>query len=378
MNTKPLGLAVCGGGTGGHIFPALAVAETVRHLAPDQPIFYFGKANGMEKELATGRKIPFYGLELRGFSRAHTRPTGIFAWNNWQSIWKATAGFQQARSLLKELKIGAVMGTGGYVGGPVVLAAVSLGLPSLIHESNCFPGLTNRFLGRLVRRVAVSHAETAKHFPAKKTVITGYPLRERLNEPSREQGCKAFKLNPQQRVCLIFPGSLGARKINSVLVETLPQLAKRVPDLQFLWMTGEADLAMARRAGENLGSRISIHSFIHQVPEAYAAADLVLARAGAGTVAELAATGKPALLIPYPYATAHHQEHNAALLQKQGMAEVMPDRNLTGPELMEKIIKVLKRLNIMTGRATEVKKDYPAEADQEIARWMITMAGSRE
>ncbi len=378
MNTKLRGVAVCGGGTGGHIFPALAVGEAVRRLAPDRPVFYFGKAESMERELVAGRDIPFLPLELTGFSRAHTRLAGFFIRNNWRSIWKATAGFQQARRLLKELKIGVVMGTGGYVGGPVVLAAISLGLPTMVHESNCFPGLTNRFLGRLVKRVAVSHAETTKYFPAEKTVITGYPLRKRLNEPSREQGCMAFKLNPKQRVLLIFPGSQAARKINSAMAEMLPRLAKRVPDLQFLWMTGEADLTMARRAGESLGPRISIHSFIDQVPEAYAAADLVLARAGAGTVAELAAAGKPAILIPYPYATAHHQEHNAALLQKRGAAEVITDRDLTGPELMEKIIKVLKRLNIMISRATDVKRDYPVNADQEIAGWMIKMTGSKE
>ena len=377
MITKPPGVAVCGGGTGGHIFPALAVGEAVRRLAPERPVFYFGKADGMERDLAAGREMPFCGLELAGFSRTPMWPAGIFNRNNWRSMWQATAGFQQARGLLKELKIGAVMGTGGYVGGPVVLAAISLGLPSMVHESNCLPGLTNRFLGRFVRRVAVSCAETAKYFPAGKTVVTGYPLRERLNEPSRGQGCMAFKLDPKQRVLLIFPGSQAARKINSAMAEMLPRLAKRVPDLQFLWMTGEADLALARRAGASLGSRISIHSFIDQVPEAYAAADLVLARAGAGTVAELAATGKPALLIPYPYATAQHQAHNAALLQKRGAAEVMPDRDLTGPELMEKIIKVLKRLNIMISRAADVKKDYPMNADQEIARWMITMAGNQ-
>jgi len=360
-------IGICGGGTGGHIFPALAVIQALREQAVTLPVYYFGKEDGMERELIGRYKISFYGLSLSGFSRS-------FSFRNLVSLWKAGAGFQKARHYLKKLHVKAILGTGGYVCGPVILAAASLGIPSIIHESNYIPGLTNRLLANWVTTVGVSHAPTGKYFPARKVVVTGFPLRERLGEPTREAGCRVFGLDPGKRVLFIFPGSQAARKINRTVADMLPLLTRRIPDLQLIWMTGEADFALAQRASKQTDIRVSLHPFIHEVPEAYAAADVVLARAGAGTIAELSATGKPALLIPYPFATANHQVHNAAVLQKYGSAEVMEDKEVEIQTLLVRLAKIFKRLKQMNECGAILRADYPKQAAQELACRLIRLA----
>lgn len=356
--------AVCGGGTGGHIFPALAVAQALRREEPGARVHYFGKAEGMERQLVAKQQIPFEGLEVSGFSRAFTA-------RNLRSLWQAGQGWRQARRRLPALKIRAVLGTGGYVSGPVVLAAASLGIPSIIHESNSVPGLTNRMLGVWATRVCVSHPLAANYFSARKVMVTGFPLREGLDTPTREDGCRAFGLDPQRRVLFVFPGSLAARRINLAVAELLPELQHRVPDLQLIWMSGEKDLPLARQACEKSQTPVSLHAFILDVPKAYAAADLVLARAGAGTVAELSATGKASLLVPYPHATANHQARNAEVLRKVGAAEVMPDAEVDGARLLGRLEKTLRRIEYMRECAAVLSADYPKQAAQALARLLL-------
>jgi UDP-N-acetylglucosamine--N-acetylmuramyl-(pentapeptide) pyrophosphoryl-undecaprenol N-acetylglucosamine transferase len=267
-----------------------------------------------------------------------------------------------------------VLGTGGFVCGPVILAAASLGIPSIIHESNLVPGLTNRLLAGAVTFIAVGHAETCAHFPAPKTVVIGFPLRPDLNRATREQGCAAFGLDPARRVLFVFPGSLAARRINRAVAEALPQLTQRLPDLQVLWMTGSADLGMARNVAEKLSLPVVIREFIHEVPEAYAAADLVLARAGAGTLAELSALGKPALLVPYPYATGDHQTYNAGLLVRAGAAAEMTDAECSGGVLLGKLLELFERQAGLEQAAAAVRAAYPQDAAEVLARKMIELA----
>ena len=365
--TKNSAIGICGGGTGGHIFPALAVIRELRRQAPEYTVCYFGREDGMEREIITRARIPFYGLRVSGFARS-------FTLRNLKTIWQAGRGWQTARSLLCQLQVKAVLGTGGYVCGPVMLATASLGLPSIIHESNYTPGLTNRLLGRWVTWVGVSHAQTGKYFPKHKVMVTGFPLREDLLGPSRAEGCRAFGLDPKQRVLFVFPGSQAARRINRAVAEMLLPLSKRIPDLQLLWMTGEADLKMAQQVCEKVSMPSVVRDFIHDVPNAYAAADLVVARAGAGTIAELSATGKPALLIPYPFATGNHQAHNAAVLQKCGSADVMEDKDVGAGNLLTRLEKILKRLKYMRECGAVLRADYPKEAAATLARKLIELA----
>jgi len=287
------------------------------------------------------------------------------------------SGTQQALKLFHRLPVKAILGTGGFVCGPVILAAAMLRIPSIVHESNAVPGLTNKLLGAMVTRVAVAYPEAAAPFPAKKTVVTGFPLRPDLNRSSREEGCLTFGLDPAKRVLLVFPGSLAARRVNRAVAEVLPKLFRRMPDLQILWMTGKADYALARRLVEKFALPVTIREFIHEVPAAYAAADLVLARAGAGTLAELAATGKPAILVPYPYATHNHQERNAGFMLAAGSAELLADESLDGDALLEKVREVFAKLEGMTQRAAELRARYPQGAAEVLAKMLLALAADR-
>ncbi|MEW6516537.1 MAG: undecaprenyldiphospho-muramoylpentapeptide beta-N-acetylglucosaminyltransferase [candidate division FCPU426 bacterium] len=358
---------ICGGGTGGHIFPALAVIQALRREDPDVSLCYFGRAGGREEELATRQQIPFCGLVLSGLERRLTL-------KNVKSLWQASQGWGQARRELRRLNVRVVLGTGGYVCGPVMMAAVSLGLPTIIHESNLIPGLANRWAGAWVTKVCVNYPQTAEYFPAERVTVTGFPLREGLNVPTRNEGCLAYGLDPNRPVLFVFPGSAGARRINQAMAELLPGLKQRKPELQLLWMTGEADLELAQGAMARSGMDGAAHPFITAVPEAYAAADLVLARAGAGTVAELSATGTPALLVPYPHATANHQLQNAEVMQKLGAAEVLLDQEVSPRRLLARLLKLTKRLSFMKECAAVLAADYPKHASQVLARLMIKLA----
>ncbi len=369
MNSAaPASFAVCGGGTGGHIFPALAVAAELRRLEPAARVAFLGKADGMEQDLARRAGLPFYGLPVTGLSRSLSP-------RNLASLWRAARGFGQARGWLKTLQVRAVLGTGGFVCGPVILAAASLKIPSILHESNLVPGLTNRLLAGLAACVALGHEEARSHFPEAKTVVTGFPLRPDLDRPSRGQGCAVFGLDPARRVLFVFPGSLAARRINRAVAEVLPQLIHRLPDLQVLWMTGAADLGLARNLAEKLSLPVVIREFIHEVPEAYAAADLVLARAGAGTLAELSALGKPALLVPYPFATGNHQTYNANILVRAGAAEAVSDTELNGTLLLARLLEIFSRLESLALAAAAVRAVYPRHAAEQLAQKLLALAG---
>ncbi len=365
--TPPGAFAVCGGGTGGHIFPALAVSAELRRRAPEATVHFFGREGGMEQDLARRAGLPFTGLQARGLRRGPSL-------RNLSAVGLAAAGFWRARGRLRRLGVRAVLGTGGFVCGPVVLAAASLRVPTVVHESNLTPGLTNRLLGRVATVVALGSADALGSFPRARTVVTGFPLRPGLNDPTHEQGCAAFGLDPRRPVLFIFPGSLAAHRINLTVAAALPQLCRRRPDLQVLWMTGAADLPLARRVVEQFSLPAVTREFIHEVPEAYAAADLVLARAGAGTLAELSATGRPALLVPYPHATGQHQARNAAALAAAGAAEVLADAELADEVLLTALLGVLARLDERTRAAAKLRQAYPRDAAERLADLLLRLA----
>lgn len=364
MNGGRADWAVCGGGTGGHIFPALAVAKALQTLQPGVRVAYLGKNGGMEEGLAERWGFPFYGFELDGFTRS-------LAWRNVRSVCKAGRAFLRARACLRELAPKAVLGTGGYVCGPVLAAAMAQSVPTVIHESNRVPGLTNRLLAPWATRVAVSDAEAMAALPRQKTFRTGFPLRPDLNQISREEACRRLGLDPGRRILFVFPGSLAARRINQAVALMLPRFHQQMPGWQILWMTGPADLEMARHAQTLAQGPNVILPFVHEVPEAYAAADLVLARAGAGTLAELEATAKPALLVPYPYATADHQTRNAEHLKNAGAARVMLDRELGGERLPAVLAGMSRELESLAACARKVRETSPLHAAETIAGWMI-------
>lgn len=320
---------ITGGGTGGHIYPALAIAQGLLRKYPAAQLLYLGRAGGLEEELVPRAGIPFYPLALVGLKR---RPS----LQNLLALYRAAKGVWVARKVLREFRPRAVIGTGGYVCGPVILAAALLGLPTLIHEQNALPGLTNRLLAPFVTRVALTFEEARRYLPRRARVaVTGLPVRAEILSWRREEARRAMGLPPDALLVLSFGGSQGARSINEAMLEVLKEFQGR-EGVFFLHVTGpgqyENFLQQAAAGGLRTAQNgnIILVPYLHEMPRALAAADLAICRAGAATLAELTATGLPAVLVPYPYATGNHQEHNARVLERAGAALVVPDRQLTG------------------------------------------------
>ena len=342
------------GGTGGHIFPALAVAEELLERHPDARVLFVGGRRGKEGEFARRAGLEFVGLPVRGVVGGGLRSLGAVVWLT-RSLWRAW-------NLMRTFKPDVVLGFGGYAGFAPVVAAWVRGVPRAIHEQNCLPGFSNRILGGLCRRVLLSFPDVNHVFNARRTVLTGNPVRREI----RELGKRDAATRPGGRRLLVFGGSQGARAINDKVLEALPTLAGREYEL---WhQTGEADEERVRQAYEALdwGSRRHrAEAFIHDMEEAYSWADLVLCRAGATTVAELAVAGLPSILVPYPHATHGHQDWNAKYLEDAGAAAVLKQSLLEEMDLaqaLEAFVENPERLERMARAARTLGRPDAAKA----------------
>ncbi|OAT81809.1 undecaprenyldiphospho-muramoylpentapeptide beta-N-acetylglucosaminyltransferase [Desulfotomaculum copahuensis] len=347
---------VTGGGTGGHIYPALAIARGLQDKYPGAEILYVGKTGGLEAGLAARAGLPFQSIPLAGLQRR-------LAVRNVTAVWQAARGVVRARRILAGFGPDAVVGTGGYVCGPVVLAAALTGIPTLIHEQNALPGVTNRLLSRFVSRVAVTFADAVRYFPRRdRVVLTGLPVRPEILAFSREEARRTLGLPVTGKLVLCFGGSQGARTINGAMAGVLPRFAGR-PGVCFIHVTGPAQydsfMAALSRSGLRApqSGNISIIPYLYEMPAALAAADLVICRAGAATIAELTVAGLPSVLVPYPHATGNHQEFNARALERQGAAIVIRDAELSGSVLATEVEQLLadeRRLQAMAGASKKM------------------------
>lgn len=331
---------ITGGGTGGHIYPALAVARVL--AGKGWEILYIGSQGGLE-----GRLVPVEGLSYKAVD-VSPLPRKI-SLRLLSSLLKTTEGFFQARSLIKDFQPDIVLGTGGFVAGPVVLAASLLKIPTVIHEQNVYPGLTNRLLSYRVDRIALNFADAGRYFSGRvreKLRVTGNPIREIILQTTREQGLKALNLEDNKTTLLVFGGSQGSASINNAMVEVLKYF-KDSPRLQAIHITGEANyqdfLKRCREQGIDLAKEVNykIIPYLADMHFAYAVADLIVSRAGATAIAEITAKGIPAILAPYPYAAGNHQEYNARNLAEHGAAVVIEDRKLSGRLLIETLEELL-------------------------------------
>lgn len=330
---------VTGGGTGGHIYPALAIAQGLRRAFPDCGVYYVGTAGGLEADIVPNTGLPFRTIAAAGLKRRLTVK------NLWALVL-ALKGACEALSLIKEIKPAVVVGTGGYVSGPVLLAAYLTRVPILVHEQNAFPGLTNRIFARIAGCTALTFAEAACHLPGGiKLKITGLPVREEILQTNREDARARLGVGAQT-VLLSFGGSRGAERLNLAMVDVIRAYAGR-PDLRIYHATGkvghEKFLTMLSTDGIDPGvmENVTITPFFYQIADYLAAADLVICRAGAATIAEITCLGRPAVLIPYPYATANHQEFNARVLESRGAAVVIRDAELSGERLLRELDRLL-------------------------------------
>lgn len=315
-------MIVAGGGTGGHLFPGIAVAEALRRRGPAD-ILFVGSPYGIEARVLPKTDFPLRLLPIRGVRGRGIR--GVL-----QFLWQAPLALASAWKLVGEQGADVVVGLAGYASFPIVVAAWLRRIPIVLLEQNAHPGMTTRLLSRLASAVCTSFPEAEAFLPRAKVHCTGNPVRE-LRQNRAEHADATFTL-------FIFGGSQGAHRINIEAVAAVGLLSARIDGLEVIHQTGQSDHETVASAYERSGIRAEVLPFIHDMGAAYARADLVVCRSGATTVAELTALGKPAILIPYPYAADDHQRANAESLEKRGAAQMILDRELTGELLAERIL----------------------------------------
>lgn len=316
--TKELAIVVAGGGTGGHLFPGLATADTLVRRRPCR-VTFIGSSRGIETRVVPKRGYPLRTLPVRAL-----RGQGALGFAT--SALRLAASVASAWKILGDVAPDLLIGVGGYASAPAVVAGWSRGIPTVLLEQNAHPGLTNRILARFADRICVAFPESAEYFPRAKTVETGNPVRPPAERPRTEAG--AFSI-------LIFGGSAGAHRLNEIGVEAVARLGGG--SLKVVHQTGEAELESVRSRYAAHGIETDVRAFIDDMATAYADADLVICRAGATTLAELTALGKPAILVPYPFAADDHQRKNAESLVKRGAAIMILDRELSADALAQAI-----------------------------------------
>jgi UDP-N-acetylglucosamine--N-acetylmuramyl-(pentapeptide) pyrophosphoryl-undecaprenol N-acetylglucosamine transferase len=316
-------LLIAGGGTGGHLFPAVALAEQWQARFPGEEILFVGTNNPMEMTALAKRGYNHVGIPVEGLK-------GRGLWRQIRSLVRIPKAFFQALGIIRRFDPFVVVGVGGYASGPVILAAKFLGKKVVIHEQNMIPGLTNQMLARFADRICISFPDTMRLFKSSKVVVTGNPVRSNILATKEKHGkADGFKV-------LVVGGSQGAHAINCRVVEALGHL-KNPEKMSFVHQTGEKDVGWVRRAYQDRGLAAAVEAFIEEMPDAYRWADVVICRAGATTVAELTAMGKPAIFIPFPFAADNHQERNARYVEKSGGGEVLLERDLDGKTLASKL-----------------------------------------
>jgi len=344
---SPFKVILAGGKTGGHVFPAIAMAVEFKKRFPESKVIFVGTKDGLESEI-----VPKYGFKLifiqaRGLKRKASL-------SNLMLPYYVLKSLGQSLRILNEERPDLVVGTGGYVSFPVVFSARLKNIPTLIQEQNSYPGASTRLLAFLVDRVCLSYLGSIQYFLTKgKLTVIGNPVRGDVVSANRYEALRKFNLDPAKKTIFIFGGSQGAHAINQVVLDSLDFLSE---NWQLLWQTGGNDFVFV--SGKVKGKRIKcvVFPFIEDMRSAYAASDLVISRAGALTLAEITACGKPSLLIPYPYATADHQRYNAEVLQKEGAAQIILQQDLTAEILAQKLSSVLSDEERLKGMAEQSRK----------------------
>ena len=344
-----MNMAVAGGGTGGHLFPGIAIAEEFLQRDPENAILFIGTTHGLE-----ARIVPQLGFELQTIRVKGLKGKGMAG--QMLSLLLLPGALLQSRNCLRRFNADIVCGVGGYVSAPAVMAAALQGTPAVIHEQNSFPGLSNRILGKYADRVFVSYEESSSFFPQDKTVFTGMPLRRTLLEHRMPVRDSVFTI-------LVLGGSQGSHEINEAVAEAIPHLAALKERVRIIHQSGAADAALLAGVYGKHGLDAQIISFIDDMRSAYGKAHLVLSRAGAATLAELAFCGRAALLVPYPHAANNHQEKNARVLADRGAAQMILSAELSGEKLAEAIIYAeshREQLEVMEKQARSLAKPQAA------------------
>lgn len=355
-------IIVAGGGTGGHIFPAIAIANAIKKIKPDAEILFVGAKGKMEMEKVPQAGYKIKGLDIAGFNRSSLiKNIGL--------PFKLVKSFLQVRTIINQFKPHAVIGVGGYSSFPVLRYAQSKSIPTFIHESNSFAGKSNILLGKKATKVFVASDGMEKFFPAEKLMITGNPVRSAISQSTvtKEQGLQLFGLNAVKKTVLVVGGSLGAKSMNEAIDAGIDEFEKN--NLQLIWQTGKpyAAQAKARATGK---SNVWVNDFITQMEHAYAAADVVISRAGAMAIAEICLVAKPAVFVPYPHAAEDHQTVNAKHLADKNAGLMVKDS-----AAKEKLVTAIIALAKDEAKQNELKQNIKQlgvnDADQKVAEEVL-------
>lgn len=360
---------ISGGGTGGHVFPAIAIANALRRIEPDVEILFVG-ANGrmeMERVPAAGYKIE--GLDIQGINRQSLL-------KNLTLPFKLVNSLIKARKIIKEFEADVAVGVGGFASGPLLMAAHNMGVPTLIQEQNSYAGVTNKSLSKKTRKICVAYEGMDKFFPADKIILTGNPIRrESVDiEGKRAFALQMFGLQEHRRTILILGGSLGAKGINGCVLDVLEEFGGK-DDVQLIWQTGKTyyeDMERLLRMDRLIPGNVKVIPFLERMDLAYAAADLIISRAGAGTISELCVVGKPVILVPSPNVAEDHQTKNAQALVKKKAAVMISEADARGT-LMYVAQELLSDEDKCASLGAAIKEMALLDADEVIAKEVLKL-----
>lgn len=352
---------ISGGGTGGHIFPAVSIANALKELDPEAEILFIGALGRMEMERVPQAGYKIIGLPVRGFNRAQP-------WKNISVLIDLAKSIRQVKKIIRDFKPNVGVGVGGYASGAAMWAAANMGIPILLQEQNGFAGVTNKLLKDKASKICVAYDGMEKFFPADKIILTGNPVRQNLTDGKRDE-----VRGTKERNLLVIGGSLGARTINESVKSALPQLAGT--DIHVVWQTGKTYYEKCRQAWEEAGSPANIEclDFLSDMPDRYAQADLVISRAGASSISELCLLGKPAILVPSPNVAEDHQTHNAMALVNKNAAVLVRDAE-AAEKLIPTALELIKDKKRLEQLHTNVLQLAQTDSAKRIAEEVIALA----
>ena len=347
---ESLRVIISGGGTGGHIFPAVSIANAIRLQHPDAKILFVGAEGRMEMQRVPAAGYEIIGLPVAGFDRKHLL-------RNISVLIKLMRSQLKARRIVKAFQPDVAVGVGGYASGPTLKVAGMMGIPTLIQEQNSYAGVTNKLLAKQASKICVAYEGMERFFDKEKIILTGNPVRQGLlqHNMSREDAVRSFQLDPAKKTVLIIGGSLGARTINNCVMQGLDKI--RQSGVQFIWQTGKIYISEARATVSRAGELPMLHTtdFIADMAAAYRAADLVISRAGAGSISELCLLGKPVILVPSPNVAEDHQTKNALALVNKEAALYVKDAE-AGVKLLDTAIATVQQPDTLNKLSTNIAK----------------------
>ena len=366
---KEYRIIISGGGTGGHIFPALSIADAIKAKHPDAKILFVGADNRMEMQRVPDAGYEIVGLPIAGFDRKNLL-------KNIKVLWKIFKSQRMAKKIIKKFAPQAAVGVGGYASGPTLKMAASMGIPTLIQEQNSYAGVTNKILSKSARMICVAYDGMERFFPKEKIILTGNPVRKNLLEMrgDRKEAMEKMGLDEKKKCVLVVGGSLGARSINEGIIANIEKIRAN-SDIQFIWQTGKLYFEEMKKRADELGkpANLTVTDFVSDMASALSAADVVVSRAGAGSISEFALLGKAVILVPSPNVSEDHQTKNAMALVDKDAAIYVADANVK-EELIEKTIETVNdRMKIALLEANILKMGKP-NAASEIADEVLKLA----